>query len=470
MLRTMNSYFETTDREARRELLKPWADEARELLKLSAPLVVMQLAQIGALTADIIMVGALGKEALAATAIGAVAFYLVFLLGYGPVMAVSPIVAQILGASPDDRTHARAAVRMGLWAVGLMSVPLMALLIWAKPALLAVGQDPNIAAMAEPWIHAIVFGLPFAWGFAVLRGFATAIGRQRAVIVIAIMTVLVNVAANYVLIYGKFGSPAFGVQGSGIASAIAYAFSCLAMLGVVLWSPTFAKYRLLRGFWTPDWHKLGEVFHIGIFMGLSLIFEAMFFNTATLMMGAFGAASVAAHQISLNVPSLTFMVPLGIGLAATVRVGLFAGARSTEGVRRAGYTAILIGCGFMLVCGIVIALIPRTLAGLYVAAGDPANADVMTLVSSFLLVAAAFQLFDALQVTAQMSLRGLKDTMVPMWIALLSYWLVGFTLAYCLAFVLGMKGFGVWLGLLLSLIIAGAGMLWRWEVLSRRPL
>ncbi len=471
MLKTMTTYFDpATGQSARRDMLKPWIDEARALLKLAAPLIAMQLAQIGSLTADIIMVGELGKEAIAATGIGAVLFYLTWLTGYGPVAAVSPIVAQILGAHPNDRARVRAAVRMGLWAIGLMSLPLMIFLVWARPILVFLGQDPKIAAMAEPWVHAVAFGLPFALGFGVLRGFATAVGRQNSVLVIAVATVIFNIAANYVLIYGHFGAPALGVQGSGIASALAYAFSFFSLLAVYLIAPSFKKYHLLHRFWRADWAKFAEVFRLGVPMGVSMIFEAMLFNAATLMMGIFGAASIAAHQIALNVGSVTFMVPLGIGLAATVRVGLFAGAKNAEGVRRAGYTAIAFGAGVMLIFAAVIALIPESLVNIYIATGDPANADVVKVAIPFLYIAAVFQLFDALQVTGQMSLRGLKDAQAPMWIAGLSYWLVGFALSYTLAFWAGLEGIGVWIGLAAGLAVAGIGMVWRFEILSRRKL
>src|SRR5262245_50463015 len=184
-------------------------------------------------------------------------------------------------------------------------------------------------------------------------------------------------------------------MGSGIASALAYAFSFVAMLGVVVIAPSFRKYHLLHRFWRPAWPKFAEVFRLGAPMGMSMIFEAMLFNSATLIMGTFGAASVAAHQIALNVGSVTFMVPLGIGLAATVRVGLAAGAKNHEGVRRAGYTAIAFGAGFMTLCAVMIALIPRTLVGLYIPASDPSNADVVKLAIAFLYLAAVFQLFDA---------------------------------------------------------------------------
>lgn len=470
MLKTMNTYFETTDRKARREILKPWLDEARDLLKLAGPLIAMQLAQIGSLTADIIMVGELGTNAIAATQIGSFLYFLAWLIGYGPVAAVSPIVAQILGAHPNDRARTRAAVRMGLWAVVIISVPLMIALIWARPILLGLGQQPEIVAIAAPWVHAIAIAVPFALGFGVLRGFTTAIGNQRAVLVIAVGQVLVNIAMNYVLIYGNLGAPAFGVVGSAYASVIANVFAFTTMLIVVLATKAFRKYHLLHRFWRPDWRKMREIFRLGVPMGTSMIFEAMLFNSATLMMGIIGAASLAAHGVALNVGSVTFMVPLGIGLAATVRVGLFAGARNIAGVRRAGYTAIAFGSGFMALCAVIIALIPETLVGLYIPAKDPANAEVVRLAVSFLYLAAVFQLFDALQVTGQMSLRGMKDANAPMWIAGLSYWLVGFTLSYTLAFWAGLEGFGIWIGLAAGLAVAGFGMVWRFAVLSRRAL
>jgi MATE family multidrug resistance protein len=453
-----------------RARLKPWYDEARALGKLAAPLIAMQLAQMGSITADVIMVGSLGKEALAATSIGAVMFYFAWLGGYGPVMAISPIVSQILGAHPNDRARARAAVRMGLWAVAFISLPLMTFLIWTRPVLLALGQKPEIVAMAAPWTHIVALGLPFALGFGVLRNFASSVGRQNAVLAISVVTLLVNIALNYVLIFGHFGAPAMGVLGAATASAFAYTFSFVTMLGVILWAPAFRKYHLLHRFRRADWAKFREIFRLGAPMGMSMIFEAMLFNSATLIMGTFGAASVAANQIALNIGSLTFMVPLGIGLAATVRVGLAAGGRDGEGARLAGYTAMICGAGFVMLCAVIIALVPEALVSLYIPVHAPENEDVVRLAVSFLYVVAIFQLFDALQVTGQMSLRGLKDANAPMWIAGLSYWLVGFTLAWGLAFWAGMQGMGVWIGLASGLAAAAFGMVLRFEILSRRPL
>jgi MATE family multidrug resistance protein len=222
----------------------------------------------------------------------------------------------------------------------------------------------------------------------------------------------------------------------------------------------------LRRFHRPHFRKLVEVFRLGMPRGVTMLFEAMLFNAATLIMGTFGTASVAAHQIALNVPSITFMVPLGIGMAATVRVGLAAGAGDGEALRRAGYSALLIGAGFMAITSIMLWLFPVQIASLYFA-DDSRNADVIALAVVFLRVAAAFQIFDGLQVVGAMSLRGLKDAHMPMWIAGLSYWLGGFPICIWLAFARHMQGLGIWIGLAAGLFLAAALMCGRFWYLAR---
>lgn len=452
----------------RRASLIPWISEARALLKVSTPLIAMQLMQFGMVTTDIIMVGALGEKPLAAVSIGAVMYYMAWLAAFGPVMAVSPVVSHILGADPDDTEGTRVAVRMGLWAVVIVSLPLMALLLFAGPVLRALGQPADIVEMALPWIAVIAVGLPFTLGYGVLRNFASAIGRQGNVMAIAAGALLVNVVLNYVLIFGNFGAPAMGVVGSAIATACAHAFSFLAMLALMYAQPAFRKFEVLRDVLTPDWQRLRELFRLGVPMGMSLIFESTLFNAATLMMGTFGAATLAAHQIAVNIAGLAFMIPVGLGQGATVRVGLATGAGDPVAARRAGFTAIGASAIIATVFAACMASLPHTLVGLYLPA-ESQGAMVMDLAVTYVLFAAFFHLFDALQVTGLMSLRGLKDADIPMWIAGLSYWMVGFPAAWILAFWMGWQGTGVWTGLTLSLAIAAVGMVWRFERISRRP-
>jgi len=444
----------------------PWREEARELFKLAFPLVVTQVAQMAILTTDTMMLGHLSKAALAGAALGNTVFYFAWLFGLGPTAAISPMIAHILGARPKDRAGVRAVTRMGFWGVALISVPLLVFLMFTKDVLLALGQKPELAQAAGQFVRPLSVGLPMSLGYQVLRNYATALGRPNTPLLVMAVTILFNAAADYALIYGHFGFPRLELVGSGIASACSYTFSFAAMAAIALAHPGLKQYRVFRRFFRPHWEKFAELFRLGAPIGLTMMFEAALFNASTLLMGTFGTASVAAHVVALNVPSITFMVPLGIAMAATVRVGLAAGAGDRPGVRRAGYAALMMSVAVMSVAAVILGLFPRQIAGLYFAARNPENADVLALATTFLQVAAAFQVFDGIQVTASLSLRGLKDARMPMWIAGASYWLAGFPVCLGLGVGLRMQGLGVWIGLAFALLVAATLLCWRFWYLS----
>ena len=446
--------------------LDAWFKEARELLKLAGPLALTQLAQMTIMGTDMYMLGHFSTIALASATLGNTIFFFAWLLGFGPASAVSPMVAHILGASPNNRAGVRAVARMGLWSVMIVSLPLFTLLQFARPLLIMLDQRPELAEGAGHFVGALAFGLPFSLGYQVLRNYTTALSRPTAPLIVMGISILFNALADYALIFGHFGFPRLGLTGSGIASSCSFAFGFLSMLAVIWLTPGLRKYRILRRFHRPHWEKLAEVFRLGLPIGLTTIFEAMLFNSATLVMGTFGTANVAAHQISLLIPSFTFMVPLGIAMAATVRVGLAAGARDGEAVRRAGYSAIVIGACFMSLMAIVLWTYPREIASLWLA-DTPSAREVIALAVVFLHVAAAFQIVDGIQVITALSLRGLKDARAPMWIAGASYWLAGAPVGLILAFPFHMKGLGIWIGLAFGLLVAAASMLWRFWYLSR---
>lgn len=444
-----------------------WLAEARETMKLAGPLIFTQVAQMSIMTTDVIMLGRVGQSSLASAALGITVFFFCWLLGAGPVAAVAPMIAHILGAKPGDRAGVRAAARMGFWSVVMISLPLVALMLFTEPLLLLLGQKPLLAHGAGRFVTALCIGLPFSLFYQVLRNFSTALGKPHAALWVMVAGIAFNFAGDYALIFGHFGMPRLGLVGAGIASAASYAFQFLALLAIVMLTPKLRAYRIFRRASRPDWAKLAEIFRLGMPIGLTMMFEAMLFNAATLVMGTFGTASVAAHQIAMNVPSNTFMVPLGIAMAATIRVGLAAGAGDREGVRRAGYTALGIAVAFMSLTSIAIALFPRDIAELYFSTGGRQNADAIALAVVFLRVAAAFQIFDGLQVVAALSLRGLKDARAPMWIAGGSYWLAGAPVCLILAFGLHLQGLGIWIGLALALFVAALTMCWRFWWLSR---
>lgn len=445
-----------------------WRREAGALWSLAAPLAATQLAQMVIMTTDVVMLGRLSKEALAGSALGMTVFYLVFLVGMGLATAISPMIAHIVGADHDDRGGVRAVVRMGLWMVALVSLPLMAVLLETENILLFFDQSPNLAAAAAKFVGPLSFGLPAGIGFLVLRNFATALRRPNAALLVMALSIVFNAMADYALIFGHFGVPKLGLFGSGIASACSYTFGFLAMAAVVRFTPDLRRYRLLSGFFRFDWEKFAELFKLGLPIGATMILEVAMFNAATLLMGTFGTESLAAHQVAVNAASITYMVPLGLGMAATVRVGMAAGARDLAGIRRAGFTALGMAIVFMSASAVCIALFPRAIASLYFSAADPANARALGLTALFLQVAAAFQIFDGIQVTSAMILRGLKDTQMPMWIAAGSYWLVGFPVCILMSMTLHLAGVGVWIGLAFALFVAAILLTGRFVRLLRR--
>jgi len=451
-----------------------WLLEARELLRLAVPLAATQLAQMIILATDTVMLGHFSKEALAAAALGNTVYFLVWLLGSGMPMAVSPVIAHVQGrhslkTKACDRREVRIAVRMGFWSVAMVSLPLLAILVFTRPILLFLHQDPRLASDAATFMSGLAWGLPFALGFQVLRSFSTALSRPVAPLVVIVLAVLWNGLFDYGLIFGHLGLPRWGLFGAGLASASSNIFSFLAMLAVCLWAPALKRYRILHRFLHAHWPSFAELFRLGLPIGITLVFEVALFNGAALVMGTFGLASLAAHQIAITIPSLTFMIPLGIGLAATVRVGLAAGAGDAIAARRAGFTAIAMGAAFMCVTAVVLLLWPREIAVLWLP-DDANNRDVLALAVAFLHVAAAFQLMDGMQVTAAMSLRGLKDTRGPMWLAGGSYWLAGAPMGIALAFWGGMRGMGVWLGLAFGLAVAAVTLTARFTLLSKKML
>ncbi len=449
------------------EGLAGWLAEARALFRLAFPLIFTQLAQMAIMTTDIVMLGQLSSTALAAATLGNTVFFFSWLLGFGPASAVSPMIAHVLGANPNERAAVRHIARMGLWSVLVISVPLITLLLFTRPILIALDQKPQLATLAGQFTAALCLGLPASLGYQVLRNFATALNRPTAPLIVMVTAIAFNALADYTLIFGHFGFPKLGVAGSGTASAMSFTFMFVTMLVVIRFTPTLRKYRILRRFWRPVWYQLAEVYRLGLPIGVTTIFEAMLFNAATLIMGTFGTVALAAHQIAINVPSITFMVPLGIGMAATVRVGLAAGRGDWHSVRRSGYSAMAMGVGFMFLTSILLWVFAPDIAGLYLA-DTPANADVIRRAALFLHVAAIFQLVDGQQVVMAMSLRGLKDARVPMWIAGGSYWLAGFPVCLYLAYELGLKGLGIWYGLAFGLLVAATAMTARFAILSGR--
>ncbi len=447
---------------------RDWRREARAVLRLGVPLTATQIAQMAVLTADVIMIGRLGTEPLAAAALGTTTYFMVWMLASGPVGAVSPIIAQIIGKDPTERQQVTATARMGIWAVLLASVILAPVFIAARPMLQSLNQLPGLIEMVVPYIQILGLGLPFALAFGVLRNFVTALSRPNAALITVIITTLVNIALNYVLIYGNFGAPRLELVGAGIASAVSNVFGFGLLFMWIKISPFFRDFEITRNFFRADRDRFKEIFTLGIPIGFTMTFEGGLFIAGVFLMGLVSVSALAAHQVAVNVATLTFMVPFGMAMGGNVRVGMAAGARNPVWAKRASHATVALGCAFMALSALVMITFPETITSLFIDISDPEKAETVRLATIFLRIAAVFQLFDAVQVTAAHSLRGLKDARIPMWLAGFSYWGLGFPACLYFGFELEMEGTGIWIGFVLGLAAAAVAMAWRLHYMLKR--
>ena len=435
------------------ERFRPLGREIKALLVLGIPMALTQLVQFSVQTIDILMIGQLGAEALAAAALANVLFFIPFTVGFGPVMAVSPIVSQALGANRQNFEHVRVTIRMGLWLIILMFPPMLVYFLLAPDLARALGQPENLASLAGPYILALGPGMPFMMGVFMLRNFLAAIDRTRVPLYASLIATLVNVLFNYLLIYGNFGFPRLELVGAGIASAIAHA-SGFAFLLVYIYADKEARqFRILKDAFVFRWRRLREIIRLGAAMGATFALEATFFNSGVFLMGLIGTNEVAAYQVALNVAALAFMLPLGFSMAGGVRVGLAVGARNPEGIQHAAIATFIVCGSAILLFAIPVSIWPESVAALYLKAEGGDNLEVLALVALFLPVAAAFMLFDALQVAANQVLRGLKDVNIPVILVAISFWVIGFPVALYLGLRTSVGALGIWYGFLISLAI-----------------
>lgn len=459
--------------EGARETIVPapertWSGEFKALFTLGWPLIITQIAQNALHTTDVILMGWLGPEQLAAGAVASAVIICLQLLGVGLVSAVAPMVAQALGAG--ERRSVRRIVRQGLWVCILLALVITPIVWNLRPLLILLGQNPDLAARAEPYAHTVVWLMGPAFGIVVLRSFLAAHGATRVVLLISVAGIVVNGLVAYALIFGNWGFPKLGLAGAGVATSTVNFVMFGMMLAYVLRHRVFRRYHILARFFEPDWPHLKDIFRIGAPIGLMLVAEVGLFTSAALMQGWISDASVAAHAVALQWGSLAFMVPLGLSQATTVRVGLAYGARSPEGVRLAGWVSLGATLAFMACTCVIFVLFPRDLVGLFLDPAKPENAEALGLAASFLVVAGVFQLVDGAQVSAGAALRGLSDTTVPLVLALIGYWVVGFPVAYIFAFVVGLKGLGIWFGLAAGLALAAVTLVIRFAMRERLKL
>lgn len=439
-----------------------WFTELRATIALGWPMVLTNLAQTALTTTDIIVLGRLGATPLAAGTLGANLYFAVLLFSIGLITATSPMMATAVGRGRHVTREVRRTFRQGLWSAVIIALPCWVLLWHARDVLLGLGQQPELAADAQAFMHTLQWGLLPALGFVALRSFVAALERPVWALIVTAAAVAFNIAANYVLVFGHFGVPALGLRGSGLATTLSNTFMFVTMAIVTLHARRFRRFHLFGRLWRPDWPRLVALWRLGLPIGATLALEVTVFNAAVFLMGQFGTVAIAAHSIAIQIATTSFMVPLGLGQTATVRVSLARGAGDVLGIVRAGWSAFGLGVGFMAMMSLVLISVPQLLIGGFLDTTDPANAPVVRTAVAFLAWAAVFQIADGAQVVGAGMLRGLQDTRVPMLFAGIGYWGIGMSLCLLLAFGLGLGGEGIWMGLAAGLVVVACAMITRW--------
>ena len=439
-----------------------WGEEIKAMLLLAWPMILTNLGQTAMMATDVMMMGRLGPKTLAAGTLGSNLYFAPMMFGLGLILAVSPMIAFELGRRKHSVRDVRRTVRQGLWVATLIALPIWLFLSQTEEILVAMGQDPALAAQSGVYIGAMQWAiLPFYF-FVVLRSFISALERPGWALAIVFAAVGLNAFSNYCLMFGNFGFPRLGILGAGITTTLASVFMFAGLALAVSLDRQFRRYRVFGRFWRPDWPRFRELFRLGLPIAGIFVFEVGVFAVAALLMGLIDAVSLAAHAIAIQIASISFMVPMGIGQAATVRVGRAYGAGDKQAISRAGWTAFVMGVGFMACMALLMILAPHLLIAAFVDLSDPVNIPVIEMAVAFLALAALFQIVDGAQAVGGGMLRGLQDTTIPMIYAAFGYWIFGLPLGMFLAFSLGFGGIGIWIGLSIGLATVAVLFVLRW--------
>lgn len=442
-----------------------WQQELRATLRLAWPLIIAQLAQMALFTTDVVMMGWLGPEYLAAGMLATAYLHPFMLLGFGILSAVSPLVAQAMGRR--DFRNIRRATRQGFWVALAVSALLIPALWPVRTWFGLLGQTPEMTALAESYLHTGLWILIPSLLFTVLRCFLSSHSDTRVILWITLVGIAFNAAANYALIFGHWGFPRLELRGSALSTLSVNILMLALTLAYILRHRRYRRYHLLGRFWRPDLPSFLRILRIGTPSGLMLMAETGMFATAAMMMGWMGTAELAAHAIALQCAGIAFMVPLGLSQATTVRVGLAYGRHDHDAVGMAGWVSLLLGVCFMSTTCLLFWLVPEMLIGLFLDPGLAKNQVPFTLAIGYLGVAALFQLVDGAQVVSAAALRGLSDTTVPMMVALFGYWGFGFPIAYTCGFLMELGGKGIWYGLAAGLAFVAVVLCTRFALRKR---
>lgn len=435
----------------------------RDTLRVGGPVILTQLLQMSLSFTDTIMAGRLSALDLAAVAIGSSVMMPVLVFCMGSVLAVNPIVAQNLGGR---RFHLIGKnVRQALWLSQMFALAAFAVVRQLDTVMVWMNVEADIVPLAAGYLDAISWGIFPLFGYVALRNFNEGLSVTRPPMFIALAGALVNVPANYVLMYGALGVPSLGAVGTGYASAIVWSVMFASIFAFTHRFRPYRRFSIFSGWRRPEWAYLSELLRVGLPIGSSATLEVSMFAAVGLLMGTLGTVAVAAHQVALNVAALAFMIPFGISIAITSRVGHSVGRGNLEEARFRGWMGMAVSTGFMAATALLMSLFPGAIVTVYTT-----DADVMQAAVQLIYLAAVFQISDGIQVSGLGALRGLKDTRFPLLMNVLAYGVVGLPLAVLLGIRLDWGPVGMWIGLIAGLTVAALLHTWRFKHVTSRLL
>ena len=469
-------------------MIAAFRQEIRPMLRLAAPLAMAELGWMAMGFVDTLMAGRLGAAAIGAGSLGSMLFYPIVICGVGMLAGMDTLVAQAFGARDD--AACRHTLVQGLWVAAGVAPVVALLLALTIPLLRAVGTNPRVMELLGPFVHALLWGVPPLLFYSAFRRYLQAMDIVKPITFAVISANLLNFAGNWLFMYGNWGAPRLGLTGSGYSTSISRVYIALVLLIAVLRhqhkcssqaeppapprassllalvGQASACQRPLAGAsFRPHFPIIRRLLALGFPSAMQIFVEGAVFGAVTVMASRFDEVSLAAHSIAVNVISITFMVPLGISSAAAVRVGQAVGRKDPPGIAVSGWTALLLGAGFMSAAGLALAIVPRWIARLYTP-----EVAVIGASAALLRIAALFEIFDGLQVVAGGALRGLGDTRTPAIAHFVGYWIIGMPVAWFLCFTYGWGVTGIWVGLTSALILIGTLLLAAWHRESRTGL
>lgn len=431
--------------------MQKYLSEVSHLFKLMVPILIAQLAFTVMGFVDTVMAGSVSATDMAAVAIANSIWFPVLMFLIGILMAITPIVAQLYGAKQQHKIAQ--VVQQGLWFVLIIFLPMMTVLYYSPVILQYMHVEDDLARLTTAYLRIIALALPFACGYQVFRSYHEGLGVTVPTMVIGLIGIMVNIPANYIFINGKFGMPALGGVGCAVASSLVFVAMFLSMVAYSYFHSSFKTIKLFDKVYPIDKTEMTHIIAVGFPIAASMFCEVTLFAVVSILLAPLGAVTVAAHQVALNFSSMVFMLPLSLGIAATISVGHYIGEKKPERAKAASTTALFMGVTLSVVTAIFTIVLRNEIAQIYT--DDITTINIAT---GLMLIAAVYQISDAVQVIAAGALRGYKETRIIFYITLISYWLVGMTIGYTLALtdlvVPAMGPAGFWIGFISGLTTA----------------